>query len=316
VNIAILPSPDGTMAKHRKTHSALLLLLALGLWQCEIKARFTPALPDKASFKVFHLGTYSTKMAGDEEKETQGTIFQTTLSYEFTKEGAQGHLHRKLDTLVARGYHKLSMPHELEKKVDLDLWLDSALLPVKITGYDSMKAVLGRVQQKDEYRKQLLAASDPAKYQAQARDWWRVAGMLPHGVEMEPRKPLSIEAVNKALELQKLDSARFEGPMPRGTSLDKKKNCLEYTVYYHRNDSLPLLVEQFFFSGIQNRKYRRHTWKPGLVLGAERFSVDRATGLPCFYSKTETADILLEKKEDKSEVPIQLFRYEEDIYAY
>jgi hypothetical protein len=305
------------MAKNtRKTFPTILSLLAMGLWQCELKTRFNPKLPDKAAYKVFHLGTYSTKMAGDDEKEMQGTIFQTTLSFEFDKQGAQGHLHRKLDTLIARGYHKLSMPHELEKKVDLDLWLDSNLVPVRISGYDSLKSVLGHVQQKDEYRKQLLKASDAARYQAEARDWWRVAGMLPKGVEMEPRKPLSIEAVNKTLELQKLDSARFEGPMPRGTSLDKKKNCLEYTVYYHRNDSLPLLVEQFFFSNIQNRKYRRHTWKPGLVQGAERFSVDKATGLPCFHSKTESADITLEKKEDKSEIPIQLFRYEEDIYAY
>lgn len=305
------------MAKHlRGIFTASLPCLALGLLHCELKTSFTPVLPDKAEFHVYHLGTYSTKMAGDEEKETQGTIFQTTLSYRLEKQGAGAHIHRKLDTLIARGYHKLSMPHELEKKVDLDIDLDSAMIPVKITGYDSLKAVLGRIQQKDDYRKALLAASDPARYQAETRDWWRVARMLPRGVDIEPRKPLSVAEVNKTLELRKLDSARFDGPLPRGATLNKKKNCLEYTVYYHRNDSLPLLVEQFFFSNLQNRKYRGHSWKPGLVQGMEQFSVERTTGLPCFHSKSESADILLEKKKDQSEIPIQLFRYEEDIYAY
>jgi hypothetical protein len=304
--------------------SLLLFLLALGLWQCELKTRFVPKLPQKAAFRVSHLGTYSTKLAGDDQKEVQGTIFQTTLSFTWTASaspaapGAAGILHRHLDTLIARGYHKLSMPHELEKKVDIDLWLDSNLVPVKIAGYDSLKAVLGRIQQKEDYKKQLLASSSSARFEAEDRDWWRVAGLLPKGVELEPRKPVPVEAVNKLLEVQKLDSARFEGPQPRGTRLDNKKSCLEFTVYYHRPDSLGLLVEQFFFSGTQNRKYRRHTWKPGVVQGAERFSVDKATGFPCFHSKTESADILLQRKdkEEMSELPIQLFRYEEDIYEY
>src|SRR5690242_2928276 len=98
-------------------------IMALLLVRCQ-NTEYQPAFPDKAAFKVHHLGTYSTKRAGEEEKEVQGTIFQTRQAYTLEKQGTGWLLKRRLDTLVARGYHKLSMPHELEKKMNLDITLD------------------------------------------------------------------------------------------------------------------------------------------------------------------------------------------------
>ena len=95
-----------------------------------------------------------------------------------------------------------------------------------------------------------------------------------------------------------------------------KKNCLDYTLYYHRTDSLALLMEQFFFSSIQNRKYRKYAWKPSLIKGALQYSVDRKTGLPCFATKSETSDLTLELTEEKATMPVHLYRYEEDLYEY
>ena len=291
------------------------IAMVMVLVQCQ-STEFRPALPDKASFKVHHLGTYSTKISGDDQKEVQGTLFQTRLAYQLEKQGSGWLLRRRLDTLIAKGYHKLSMPHELEKKVNIDIELDSSWVPVKITGYDSLSKVLARIDQKEDFKKQLLRSSDSAYFAAWTRDWWRMAGFLPRGAELTMYQKLPVDELNKTLETLKIDSARFDALRFRGTNADNKRNCLEYSLEYHRTDSLPLLVEQFFFSGIQNRKYRKYSWKPGLVKGTLQFSVQRDTGLPCFHARTEIGDITLEYKEDKAEVPIQLFRYEEDIYEH
>jgi hypothetical protein len=285
------------------------VLLALGLVHCERTAVYAPKTPDSAHFRVFHLGTYSSKL--DEEKEIEGTIFQTTLSFDLQREGAGFTLKRKLDTMMARGYHKLSMPHELEKKVGLTFTLDSGLIPVRIDGYDSLKPVLSRIQQKDEFRKQLLQASDTAKYKAEWRDWWRMERFLPAGVKLEAKQILPVDGINKSLETLHLDSARFDGPRPR-----LKLDCLDYSLYYHRTDSLALLMEQFFFSNIQNRKYRKYSWGPSVIRGILQYSVERGTGLPCFQSKSESSDLTLELKSDKASAPVHLYRYEEDIYEY
>jgi hypothetical protein len=125
--------------------------------------------------------------------------------------------------------------------------------------------------------------------------------------------------MNGSLETMKIDSARYDALRVRGTSGGLRKNCLEYTLYYHRTDSLPLLMEQFFFSNVNTRKYRKYSWKPGQVNGFLQFSVEGETGLPCFHSRSEIGDITLTyapDKEDTVDVPIQLIRYEEDIYEH
>jgi hypothetical protein len=292
-----------------RIRAAALVLLAFGLFRCERTAVYAPHPPDSARFRVFHLGTYSSKL--DEEKEIEGTIFQTTLSFGLDREGDGFVLKRKLDTMVARGYHKLSMPHELEKKVELTLHLDSGLIPTRIDGYDSLKAVLSRIQQKEDYRKQLLLASDTAKYKAQWRDWWRLERFLPAGIKLETWQHLPVEDINKTLETLHIDSARFDGPRPR-----LKLDCLDYSLYYHRTDSLALLMEQFFFSNIQNRKYRKYGWGPSVVNGILQYSVERKTGLPCFQSKSETSELEMVLKSDNAKAGVHLYRYEEDIYEY
>jgi hypothetical protein len=284
-----------------------LILAASGLVQCERSAVFNPKYPDQAHYKVYHLGTYSSKL--DEEKEIQGTIFQTTLSFDLERQGAGWLLHRKLDTLVAKGYHKFSMPNELEKKVNLTLTMDSSMLPTRVDGYDTLRTVLARIQQKDEYRQALLKASDTAVYRAEWRDWWRMCRFLPRGRKLEATQALPVDALNKTLETYKMDSARFDGPRPR-----LKRNCLDYTLYYHRTDSLALLMEQFYFSSIQNRKYRKYAWNASLVKGILQYSVDRDSGMPCFASKSETSDLNVELKEEKVSTPVHLYRYEEDLY--
>ena len=277
------------------------------LIQCDSTYVYQPKIPDHAAFKVSHLGTYSSKI--DEEKELEGTIFQTTLSYQWEKSAAGYSLTRKLDTLVGRGYHKASMPHELEKKVPLVTELNGNLSPIQITGYDSLKAILSRIDQKADYRKQLLISSDTNLYKAQSRDWWRMARFLPMGQKLLMKQNLPVDKLNSTLESFKVDSAKFVGPRPR-----LKKSCLDYSLYYHRTDSLPLLVEQFYFSAIPNRKFRKYTHKPAIVLGTLQFSMNRDTGLPCFFARSEIGEMLMEFKEDKVETPIHLYRYEEDIY--
>ena len=64
---------------------ACLALVVLPLLPGCQSTAYNPVFPDKAAFKVHHLGTYSSKLTGDEEKELQGTIFQTRLAYDLEK---------------------------------------------------------------------------------------------------------------------------------------------------------------------------------------------------------------------------------------
>ena len=286
-----------------KTATCLIPLL---LCSCG-KLQYQPVMPTEKVQTVHHLGAYSSQL-GDEEKEVEGTLFQTRWRLLWKRQGGGWSVQRRLDTLFGRGYHKNSMPNELEKKANLDLELDSNRLPVKITGYDSLHAILARIDQREGYRRQLLAMSDTVQFKAVLRDEFRLRNLLPLG-ELKRDMPLEVSGINPHLETVKLDSARFQGDRPR-----LELRCLEYEVYYHRVDSLPLLVEQFFYSASKNHKWKHSTWSPGPVEGIWHFSMERSTGLPCFESLTETGHITLKNSEDKSEQPITLYRYEEDLY--
>lgn len=286
--------------------SALVALAAL-LFACN-KLDYKPVLPAEAVLKIYHMGAYSSQMP-DDEKEVQGTLFQTQWKLSYKKQGDGWLVHRQLDTLFGRGYHKNSMPNELEKKIALDVELGSDGVPRTVTGYDSLLSVLSKIQQPDDYRKQLLKLSDPAFFQAEQQDLFRLRNFLPKGI-LKRASPLPVNDINSRLETVKLDSALYQGDNPR---LDLR--CLEYEAYYHRTDSLPLLVEQFFFSSSKHRKWKHSTWKPGQVDGIWHFSVERSTGLPCFESRSETGHITLNNPEDKSELPVTLIRYEEDVYT-
>jgi hypothetical protein len=296
-----MPRPS-SMAFRR----ALLVAPLALLWQCS-RVDYQPSPPDQATLSIHHLGAYSSQIG--EDKEVQGTLFQTRWKLHWKKSGSGYAVARRLDTLQGKGYHKYSMPHELEKKIDLDFEIGSDGIPVKITGYDSLRAVFARLPQRESYRDQLLRLSDTALFRAAHRDAFRLRNMLPRG-DLEMGTPLDVKGINGRLETLKLDSARYQGPSPR-----LERSCLEYEVYYHRTDSLALMVEMFFYSSSRHRKWKKSTWAPGAVDGIRHFSVERETGLPCFESITEFGHVTLNDPEEKTEQPITLYRYEEDIFA-
>ena len=283
-----------------------LPVFALLLCSCN-KVDYHPVTPPETVLTIYHMGAYSSQMP-EEEKEVQGTLFQTTWKLRWKKQGDGWLVQRRLDSLNGKGYHKLSMPNELEKKADLDIELGADGIPRKITGYDTLHALLGRIEQRPSYRDQLLKSSDTVQLQALQRDVFRLRRFLPTGV-LKRDTILGVGEINHHLETLKLDSARYQGERPR-----LKLRCLEYEAYYHRADSLPLLVEQFFFSAPKHRKWKHSIWRPGVVDGTWHFSVEISTGLPCFESITEAGHITLQDTAEKSEQPISLFRYEEDIY--
>jgi len=278
--------------------------LFLGCDQVE----YRPRLPDAAVVTVDHMGAYTSRL-GDDEEEVNGTAFQDSWKWSYEKHGDGWIVRRRLDSLFGKGYHRLSMPNELEKKANLDIELGPDGLPRRITGYDSLHAVLARIEQRRDYREKLLRLSDTVRFQAEMRDAFRLRNLLPQGV-LKSKTPIGVADANRVLETLKLDSARYLGEQTR-----LRRHCLEYEVYYHREDSLPLLVEQFFFSSAAHRKWKNSLWSPGRVDAFRHFSVERETGLPCFESVTETGHITLRDTTEKSEQPITLYRYEEDIYG-
>jgi len=282
-------------------------MAAFVLCSCD-KADYEPVLPDKAVLTVDHMGAYSSQM-GDDENEVQGTLFQTRWTLDWERQGSGWLVERRLDSLNARGYHKNSMPNELEKKANLNIALDSNGIPYQITGYDSLPALLSRIDQSDTYRQQLLQSSDTLKFQATLRDIFRLQRLLPKGV-LKSGTPLNVQEINLHLETVKLDSAMYQQERPR-----QHLECLEYDAYYHRTDSLPLLVEQFFFSSSKHRAWKHSLWDPGQVDGIWHFSVERTTGLPCFESLSEIGHLVLKDTAQKTEQPITLYRYEEDLYS-
>ncbi len=285
---------------------AVLPVGAMLLWSCG-QVDYHPVPPASAVLTVNHMGAYSSQLGDD--REIPGTMFQTQWTWIWKKQGDGYLVQRRLDTLNGRGYHKNSMPNELEKKVNLDMWLGSNGVPYRITGYDSLYAVLRRIPQRESYREELLRMSDTARFQAERRDVFRLRRLLPQG-PLPLQMPIPVDSINKSLETLTLDSARYQGPRPR-----LKLSCLEYDTYYHRSDSLPLLVEQFFYSASKNRAWKHATWKPGRVDGIRHFSLERSTGLPCFESISETGHIVLHDTTQNEDQPITLYRYEEDIFS-
>lgn len=286
----------------------LPVFAAIALIGCGRESVYDPSYPESLTLKVYHLGAYSSKRA-EEEKEIPGTQFQTNQTWSWAKQGAGYRLVKTLDTLMGRGYHKNSMPNELERKISVTLDFDAELAAQKVTGYDSLHTVMKRIPQaKPEWRQQLLRLTDTSAMQVVQKDLWRLFTFLPRRQPLMPGQALDIAALNQRLEGFKADSAKFLGRRPRF-----KKSCLDLEVYFHRQDSLLLLREQFLNSTVANRKMRNA--KPGeaKVAGTYALSLDKRTGLPCYFSITEIGDLVLRDTVGKTDIPIQLIRFEEDV---
>ncbi len=297
-----------SMLRDKRSRLPALGLLASLIWTgCDSYSEYHPEYPSQAHFSVSHLGAYSSRL-GD-ELEKQGTQFQTLWKVDWEKTGQGFKATRRLDTLDGRGYHKLSLARELRLKDDIVEVLDENGYPVEIRGYDSLSALLRAIPQEERYRQKLLEDADTSILKAEERDTWRLRKLLEPGRYLHGQT-LPVDGLNGKLETVTLDSAKFIGARFRNG-----RDCLEYEAYYHRTDSLPLLVEMFFFSASPNRRFRTYVWEPATVQGTRHFSLDEETGLPCFEFWNETTQFLLKHPKAKEEQQaITVFRYEEDVY--
>jgi hypothetical protein len=278
---------------------------------CDNSETFQPSYPESLTLSDSHLGAYSSKRAED-EREIPGTQFRTDSKWTFAKSGSGYTLNRILDTMIARGYHKNSMPNELERKANLTLEFDAELNLKTIHGYDTLHAVLKKIpQQKEEWRQQLLAMSDTAQLKKSQRDLWRLFTLFPKNQPMTPGQWLDPAALNQKLETFKVDTILFKGRNPR-----IHKVCLDAIVQYQKSDSSILLREQFLNSSGANRKLRNSV--PGIaeIKGTFVISVDKKTGLPCYWSQTEMGEMKLHDKVSQQDQIIHLIRFEEDVVQY
>jgi len=273
--------------------------------------RFEPTYPTHLTLKDSHIGVYSSKWP-DDEKETVGTQFHINHTWNWSRQGDGYRLSRRLDTLIARGYHKNSMPNELERKVGITIDFDSDMRPGQVAGYDTLHAVLkGIPQQKPEWKSQLLDLSDTIQLQKSQRDLWRLFGFMPKNTDLELHQKLDVSGLNQRLETFQADSAQFLGRQPR-----LGKSCLDLEVKYHRRDSLVLMREQFFNSTAAARKLRNARLDLADIKGIWVISVDRKTGMPCYWSQTEIGDLPVKDTAAHVDTTIQLIRFEEDVVQY
>jgi hypothetical protein len=181
-----------------------------------------------------------------------------------------------------------------------------------ILGYDSLHSVLRKIpQQKEEWRQQLIAMSDTAYLKKSLRDLWRLFKLFPKDQPLLPGQQLDPAALNQQLETFKADTILFKGRNPR-----LNKVCLDAIVQYQKTDSLVLLREQFLNSSGANRKLRNSV--PGIaeVQGTFVISVDKKTGLPCYWSQAEIGQMKLHDNVSGQDQLIQLIRFEEDVVQY
>ncbi len=283
------------------------LLVVLG---CENKVRFSPQAPETAEINMSRLASYSSER--EVGKEVLGTLFQTSIHWNLHKEGDGFRLERRLDSMTAKGFHRNSLPDELEKRADLTVLLGPDWIPTQVSGYDSLPQILSRLDhQKEDWKKELLKSLDTAKFTQDMRDRWRLATLLPRDQDLIYPENLPVKEVNAKLESIQADSIRFFGPRLR-----LNRECLDYTVYYTRHDSLPLQVEQFIGTARENRRFWRESWGKSIIHGSWQFSVDRETGLTCFDAKNEDAEVVFTNEETKAETPVRLMRYEENIFQF
>lgn len=289
--------------------SALALLGLLVLSGCRSSLSFEPRLPDRAEYRVSSFSMYSSKL--EEEQEVPGSRFQGEWRFTFEKGSAGNRLERRVLDFKPEGYLKSALFRELEKVVDIDLLLDDNLQVREIRGYDSLEKVLRRVEQKKPaWSEELVRSMDRPRLEAEMRDRFRLLRALPAG-ELRPSTRLPHEALARSLETLQLDSVVFTGPRSR-----LKKDCLEFVAFYTRTDSLGLLVEQFRFSKRSHARWRKASYAPAPFKGRRELSVDRETGLPCYESATEIAAVTLQDTVEREEVPVQLIRFQEDVYSY
>jgi hypothetical protein len=285
-----------------------LFAIALCLAGCGTEARYQPVVPESLTLKDSHGGYYSSKKA-DDVREMAGTQFQTENHWSFAKQGSGYRAMRTLDTMIARGYHKNSMPNELERKIDITVELDADLLPVAVRGYDTLHSVLAKIPQvKPEWKTQLLRMADTVAMAKTQLDLWRLFKIIPRDEVLVPGQALDVAALNQRLETLKADSAKFLGRTPR-----LRKMCFDAEVFYGRTDSLVLLREQFLNSTAANRKIRNASPGIATIKGTYLVSMNEKTGLPCYWSQTEIGDLVLRDSVGQEDIKIQLIRFEEDV---
>lgn len=287
----------------------LALLSVMALFSgCRPEARYQPTPPESTTLKNSHSGYYSTKKAED-VREMAGTQFQTENIWSFSKTESGYRIIRTLDSMVARGYHKNSMPNELERKAEITLEFDKDMQPTAVRGYDTLHRVLAKIPQtRDEWRTQLLRMSDTVLMARAQMDLWRLFRLMPRDTPLVEGQSIDVQALNQTLQTFKADSAKFLARLPR-----LGKVCFDAAVYYTRTDSLVLLREQFLNSTAAYRRIRNPKSTEAAIKGTIQFAVNEKTGLPCYWSHTEFGEIAISDSAAKENLKVQLIRFEEDV---
>ncbi len=280
--------------------------------------------PSSVSYKVYHHAVFSTVLKG--MVELQGTIFQTDSRVNITKNGNSISYAIRPLKKIRKGWNKSLIVEEIARQLPLQVKIgDNEAF--SFAGYDSLYPALLRASNSPIITQRLLASADTSRLKAVWRDRWRLLRFLPDGVWVLP-KHADFSKLN--LETISPDSAVVDRMRVRSG-----RQCLEYSIYYTRQDSARLDMEQLFVSyqhklnelqfnytdfyingSRDTRVFKAGLWQDETFKGEWRFSLDLATKLPCHEYRRETADLIISDPLTLERLKVTLFRYAENVFEY
>jgi hypothetical protein len=225
-----------------------------------------------------------------------------------------------------RGWNKDLMVLDLLRLVPIKMTVNNDMSQFTFSGFDSAYFKLAAIPKDPIIKTRLLNSIDTTAFMNLLQDRWRLFRAVPPGSYLAGQK-LPVDTLNRSLKTLKADSLKIQRSLKRG-----ENTCLEYAVYYNKKDALRLDMEQFFeinklylhdlqfdydayFQSEpgQGRIIKKPLWHEVSFQCVWQFSVDIATGLPCFESNRETANIELRDENIQKKLNITLFRFGENV---
>ncbi len=298
------------MKKSASNFRIVVLLLGCLIWSCKPGVNYNPKKPDELNYMIFEEYLSSPRLeniAEAREREKPGTGFEIHTHVHVEKNDSGTYIRWSPKQFTSAGYNKSLLAENIQKKLPLEIHLDSEGNVTSISGYNKLRATVDSMKLQDNYKQRLISKLDSNYFKDLWQDRWHISRFLPPG-QYQTGQKLDTALLNPKLKSIKADSVVISAIRKKISS-----ECLEYSVYYRAKRNLQLELEEFFvvhqknlFDVFQFRmgdffenqdKYGRVIKKGYLeeeeVNGVWRFSVTLDEGLPCYEFRKEelTKDI-------------------------
>ncbi|MBF0431781.1 MAG: hypothetical protein HQK83_10910 [Fibrobacteria bacterium] len=302
-------------------------LAILFLGACDNVVHFKPNRQTELDYKIYRQTTTSTMLKG--QNEIPGTCLQIDLQINAKNNGGNWEWERTFLDLRRNGWNKDLLAGELALKAPLKVSFETSDNRASFVGLDSVYPLLHSIPRDPRITNRLMGSIDTSLYKKEWMDRWNLMHFLQDG-DYRPGQNLDIMALNKKLVYLTADSLKINKLVKRGAN-----QCLEYSMYYTRKDSIRLDMEQFFVSykriltEIQfdmdafvtntpkiGTHIKEGLWKEEKLSGQWRFALNIENAFPCFESRKEQVLLELKDYNIKQKIAVTIFRFSENVYRH